>query len=62
MQHVNNCSYDDRFLAKNIASENWNTCYEYISETPFQDLMRRVKPVEEDAEWGGSYPFPEILK
>ena len=62
MQHVNNCSYNDRFLAKNIASENWNTCYEYISETPFQDLMRRVKPVEEDAEWGGSYPFPEILK
>ena len=30
MQHVNNCSYNDRFLDKNIASENWNTCYEYL--------------------------------
>ncbi len=58
LNHVNNCSYQDRFLRKNIASENWNTCYEFISDTPFQDLMRRVKPVEEDAPWNGSYPYP----
>ena len=62
MSHVNPCSYEARFTEQYIASENWNTCYEFISETPFQDLMRRVKPVEEDAEWSGSYPYPSIYK
>ena len=60
MSDVNNTgTVAERFIYKNIASEYWNTCYEFISETPFQDLMRMVQPVEE-VPWTGSYKYPSF--
>lgn len=60
LAHVNNCSYAARFTEDKML--NWKTRYDFLSETPFQDLMRGIKPTEETEEDVPEYTMKELTE
>ena len=60
LAHVNNCSYEERFTEDKML--NWKTRYEFLSETPFQDLMRGIAPTEETEDDVPTYTMDELTK
>ena len=58
LAHVNNCSYAERFTEEKM--KDWSERYDFLSETPFQDLMRGIKPANLTSDDIPEYTLQEL--